>query len=108
MEIGVRAGMVRSIVDCKSSVNAFKSNYGNLAIKNESSAVFGEIYAQVFLRPSFLARLERDVEQKWKNSKGSSIQDSLREALVNGFAKPLLELIDYLEFQHVRYADWES
>lgn len=95
-------GMVRSVVDCKSSVYAFKNNYGNLAIKNDSSAIFQETYARVFLEPSFLSRLKAGVEQSWVASKGLSVQDSLRQALINGFSQPLLELIHYMEFQHVR------
>ncbi|XP_031556875.1 uncharacterized protein LOC116293574 [Actinia tenebrosa] len=103
MELGVRTGMVRSVVDCKSSVYAFKNNYGNMAIKNDSSAIFEESYARVFLETSFLSRLEEGVEQSWVASKGLSVQDSLRRALVSGFAQPLLELVHYMEFQHVRH-----
>lgn len=102
MELGVRRGMVRSVVDCKSSVYAFKNNFGSLAIKNDSSAVFEESYATIFLDPSFVSRLEEGVEQSWAASKGSSVQDSLRQALISGFAQPLLDLIHYMEFEHVR------
>ncbi|XP_020917030.1 uncharacterized protein LOC110254389 isoform X2 [Exaiptasia diaphana] len=108
MELGVKAGMVRSATDCQSSVYAFKNNYGKLAIKNESSAVLDEEYVQVFLEPRFLVELNKGVSEQWEKDKGRSIQDSLRSALIEGFGKPLLELIAYLEFKHIRHCPPDS
>ena len=102
--LGVQAGMVRSSIDCKAGLDAFKEKYPMVAQRNTSEAVLQEWYSKLFLNPQYLAKLGRGVNTRWQEQHaGQSVKEAIQEALVKGLGEPLLKLIHYLEFEHSRH-----
>ena len=96
--------MVRSSIDCKAGLDAFKEKYTMVAQKNTSAAVLEEWYTKLYLKPQYLKKLERGVNARWqKEHAGQSVSEAIREALVKGIGEPLLKLIHFLEFEHSRH-----
>ena len=99
--MGVKAGYVRAKIDCKSGLDAFKANYKLIASKRSASEVLNEWFAKYYLSADWVQKLLNDsVKSAWQTEKGKSVDKSLRDALVTGVGKPVLKLIDYLEFNH--------
>ena len=102
--LGVRAGMVRSSIDCKAGLDAFKEKYPQIAKRNSSIGVLDEWYVSLFLQPQYLARLYSGVNTRWKDEhSGQTVDEGIREALVKGFGEPVLNLIHFLEYEHSRH-----
>ena len=102
--LGVQAGMVRSSIDCKAGLDAFKEKYPMVATRNSSTGVLEEWYTQHYLKRSYLAKLEREVNASWRQQHGGqSVREAIKEALLKGIGQPLINLIHYLEFTHSRH-----
>ncbi|XP_015757731.1 PREDICTED: uncharacterized protein LOC107337124 [Acropora digitifera] len=102
--LGVQAGMVRSSIDCKAGLDAFKEKYPMVATRNSSTGVLEEWYTQQYLKRSYLAKLEREVNASWRQQHGGqSVREAIKEALLKGIGEPLINLIHYLEFTHSRH-----
>jgi len=96
--------MVRSSIDCKAGLDAFKEEYPEIAKANDSMGVLGEWSASLYLKPAYLANLDSGVNARWRiEHSGQSARDAIREALVKGFGEPVLNLIHYLEYEHSRH-----
>ena len=99
--MGVKAGFVRAKIDCRSGLDAFKNNHKLIASKRSVSEVLNEWYSKNYLRADMVhSLLNKTVQDAWFAEKGKAINDSLMDALVTGVGKPILKLIDYLEFNH--------
>lgn len=102
--LGVQAGMVRSSVDCKAGLDAFKERYPKVAQGNTPESVLEEWYTKLYLKPQYLARLERGVNKRWqKEHGGQNVTKAIKQALVKGLGEPLLNLIQWLEDEHSRH-----
>lgn len=96
--------MVRSSIDCKAGLDAFKEEYPEIAKANDSMGVLREWSASLYLKPAYLANLDSGVNARWRiEHSGQSARDAIREALVKGFGEPVLNLIHYLEYEHSRH-----
>ncbi|EDO31412.1 predicted protein [Nematostella vectensis] len=102
--LGVKSGMVRTKIDCVAGVDALKERYRVLSLANNSKGVLDDWYTANFKRPEYYSELEEGVNDKWtKNHKGMNVSDSILDALVKGLGQPLLDLINYLEGDHMRH-----
>lgn len=102
--LGVQVGMVRSSIECKAGLDAFKEKYPKVAHGDTPESVLEEWYTKLYLKPQYLARLERGVNKRWqKEHGGQNVTKSIKQALVNGLGKPLLNLIQWLENEHSRH-----
>lgn len=101
--MGVSAGMVRTKIDCRAGVDALKESYKQLSLANVSSGVLDEWYTKNFRKGTFLEGLEDGVDEKWTKENGRNVKESIRAALREGFGQPMLDLINYLEFDHMRH-----
>ena len=95
--------MIRTLIDCQAGVDALKESYRKLALANSSDGVLGEWFAKPYLEGDYLAGLESGVNDQWAASHGQSVNASIREALKEGLGEPLLELINHLQFDHMRH-----
>ena len=96
--------MVRSSIDCKAGLDALKEKYPMVAQLNTSEGVLKEWYTRLYLKPPYLAKLERGVNASWqKQHDGQTVKEAIREALVKGIGEPILKLINFLEFEHSRH-----
>ena len=99
--MGVKAGYVRAKIDCRSGLDAFKASYKLIASKRSASEVLNEWFASNFLDANMVPKLlTAAVKNAWLKEKGKTVSQSLKDALVSGVGKPVLKLIDYLEFNH--------
>jgi len=96
--------MVRSSIDCKAGLDAFKEVYPEIAKANNSMGVLREWSVSLYLKPAYLANLASGVNTRWRIvHSGQSARDAIKEALVKGFGEPVLNLIHYLEYEHSRH-----
>ena len=96
--------MVRSSIDCKAGLDAFKENYPEIAKANNSMGALKEWCVSLYLKPAYLADLNSGVNARWRTEhSGQSARDAIKEALVKGFGEPVLNLIHYLEYDHSRH-----
>jgi len=101
IKMGVKAGYVRAKIDCRSGLDAFKASYKLIASKRSASEVLNEWFASNFLDANMVPKLlTAAVKNAWLKEKGKTVSQSLKDALVSGVGKPVLKLIDYLEFNH--------
>ena len=92
--------MVRAQIDCKAGLDALKERYKSIGAKQTAEAVLQEWYAKLYLSSSFYKQLNTSVNDTWLRLYGKPIQESIKEALIDGFGKPMLKLMRYLEFNH--------
>ena len=96
--------MVRSSIDCKAGLDAFKEKYPKVAQSSSPEGVLDEWYAKLYLKPQYLAKLNRGVNERWqKEHAGQDVAEAIRKALVKGVGQPLSNLIHYLENEHSRH-----
>ena len=96
--------MVRSSIDCRAGLDAFKQSYSEISKANNSIGVLDEWYAELYLKPEYLAKLYSGVNAQWREEhSGQSVREAIKEALVKGFGEPVLNLIHFLEYQHSRH-----
>ena len=96
--------MVRATRDCVSGVDALKEKFRKISLANDSSGVLQEWFAKLYITDSFVQKLEEGVDDKWKaNHGGKNVTESVESALVDGIGQPLLDLINYLEFDHMKH-----
>ena len=104
MEMGVKAGMVRSVYSCKSGLDAFKAHYIKTARKNNPEDILKEeVFLKNFRKDFFIMNLSNEDRMQWLRMKGKEVSASIEEALVEGFGKPITEFIDYLEKRHIKH-----
>lgn len=101
VQLGVKSGMIRTVIDCLAGVNALKEKYRELSLANNAEGVLEEWFAKGYLNADYLAKLTKGVDDKWtKDHNGKNVNASLKEALKEGVGQPLLDLINYLENEH--------
>lgn len=101
VQLGVKSGMVRTVIDCQAGVDALKEKYRNLSLANSAEGVLTEWFAKSYLNANYLVNLSKGVDDKWtKDHNGKNVNASLKEALKKGVGQPLLDLINYLDNEH--------
>ncbi|XP_028399408.1 uncharacterized protein LOC114522845 [Dendronephthya gigantea] len=103
IDLGVKAGMVRSVEDCISGVDALKEKSKYLTKTNRSESVLDEEYTAPFQAKDFLDYVPESDLQLWIKNNKKTASSSIKEALTEGFGKPMLDLINYLEHEHIRH-----
>ncbi|XP_068748355.1 uncharacterized protein [Montipora capricornis] len=101
VELGVKSGMVRTVIDCQAGVDALKESYRQLSLAGNSEGILREWFAKGYLNPLYLLHLDDGVDVEWrKQHHGKSVNMSIQEALKEGVGQPLLDLINYLDIEH--------
>ena len=101
--------MVRTSIDCKAGLDAFKEKYPEIAKANNSLGVLREWSVSLYLQPAYLANLDSGVNSRWQiEHSGQSVKDAIKQVLIKGFGEPVLNLIHFLEYEHSRHCLPES
>ncbi|KAK3744963.1 hypothetical protein QZH41_008490, partial [Actinostola sp. cb2023] len=101
---GVTTGMVRTQIDCRSGVDAMKQIFKRISTTNDSREILKDWFTTQFQKASFLAGLEDGVDKQWQSKHaGKGISASIKDALVQGLGQPMLDLINYLDGEHMRH-----
>ncbi|XP_031569347.1 uncharacterized protein LOC116303878, partial [Actinia tenebrosa] len=102
--LGVTTGMIRTKIDCIAGVDALKQAFLKISLANDSIGVLQEWFTKLYLQKKYLSKLENGVEDSWANKHpGRNISTSIREALIYGIGQPMTDLLNYLEFDHMRH-----
>jgi hypothetical protein len=86
MDLGVKAGMVRSVYNCKSGLDAFKEMYEKIAKENKPEDILKEGFLAHFSKDLFTRSLSNEDRLQWMKMKGKEVSASIDEALVEGQA----------------------
>lgn len=101
VQLGVKSGMIRTVIDCQAGVDALKESYRQLSLSGKSDGILGEWFSKKYLNTKYLSELDKGVDEQWtKNHNGKSVNASVVEALKDGVGQPLLDLINYLDNEH--------
>ncbi len=99
--MGVEAGMVRAKIDCKAGLDAFIETYKRIGATRNGKSVLEEWFgAAIIKRIETQFNSANSLNKTWTAQNGKSIKQSVEEALIDGVGKPILKLMDYLEFNH--------
>ncbi|KAJ7372441.1 hypothetical protein OS493_018945 [Desmophyllum pertusum] len=104
MEYGVLVGMVRSVEECKAGINGLTASFRQISIKG-AKGIFEESFVKRLLQPEFLKNLTENTDESksWESKYGKSVNESLREFLVDNVGKPIDEFFTYLRKDHVQH-----
>lgn len=93
--------MVRTVVDCQAGVDALKESFKQISLAGKSEGIIKEWFASGYLNHLYLSKLAAGVNDQWsENHQGKNVTLSIIEALEEGVAQPLLDLINYLDVEH--------
>ncbi|XP_065060075.1 uncharacterized protein LOC135687446 isoform X2 [Rhopilema esculentum] len=103
MKYGVKAGMVRSVKDCKSGLNSLSSKFPEISANTETA-----IYEETFIKngikhKDYLKKLDSSVQGAWRSKYGKTVEGSLNAALLNDLGKPIKAFIDYVKLNYSRH-----
>ncbi|XP_068740560.1 uncharacterized protein [Montipora capricornis] len=101
LQYGVKAGMVRSVEECKAGIDSFKQEYFKIAQDGETG-----IYNETFMKPifdeSFLGSLKPEHLKQWQDDNGGkTVHDSLREYSLEYIGRPIYKVIRFLETENL-------
>lgn len=101
VELGVKSGMIRTVIDCQAGVDALKESYRQLSLAGKADGILSEWFAKGYLKTSYLSKLGSGVDEEWtEKNNGKNVNASIVEALKEGVGQPLLDLINYLNNEH--------
>lgn len=104
MEYGVLVGMVRSVEQCKAGINGLTSYFREISIKG-AKGVLEEDFVKRLLQYEFLEVLTNNSEEisTWEKKNGKSVNQSLRDSLVENIGKPIEDFFTYLRKDHMQH-----
>lgn len=102
MEYGVLVGMVRSVEECNAGINGLTSSFRNISIKG-AMGIFEEDFVKPLLQPEFLKAIDADESHSWVKKYKKSVNESLRDSLVENVGKPIDDLFTYLRTDHIQH-----
>eukprot|EP00794_Sanderia_malayensis_P012306 gene12306-13575_t len=102
LRLGVKAGMVQPKDVCKASIDALEQQYPGL-LDNGPNGVTDEVFGEILLTGSFTKGLPISEHDKWRQKYNKMMDESLKEALVDGFGKPWQDYVDYLKNEHLQH-----
>ena len=84
MQLGVKTGMVRSVHNCKSGIDAFKEDFSKIARDNDPNDVLSEWFVKLYLRADFSKSLSKGDRDEWMDKYKKSFEQSVNDSLVEG------------------------
>ena len=102
LQRGVTSGMVRSVDECKDGIECIKRSYLSLYTTRNPDSVLS--WAGVSYRiTKFVSGVEIPVLSQWIAKYGKNMTESLSEAVVKFVGLPMIDLLQYLENDHITY-----
>jgi succinyl-CoA synthetase beta subunit len=89
MRLGVKSGMVRSVYNCKSGLNAFKQHFKKTTKDNNPNDILEEPHVKRYREELYIEALSDDDTREWLRMKGKTVSASIDEALVEGQSPPV-------------------
>lgn len=103
LRLGKLHGMVYNQEACIASTNAIKAMYLQTSLKNETGILEEEPIKNI-LNDEYFSSITDEMEMSWRSKHdGKSVNESLKEYLVEYVGKPITDLFRYLDGEHRRY-----
>ncbi|XP_068722705.1 uncharacterized protein [Montipora capricornis] len=104
MKYGVAVGMVRSIEQCKAGINGLTATFRKISAYG-AMGIFEEAFVKLILHQNFIATLANDPKESilWERKYGKSVNESLREFVLDYIGKPIDDLFTYVRKVHIQY-----
>ncbi|XP_032218034.2 uncharacterized protein LOC5517661 [Nematostella vectensis] len=102
IKLGVKSGMVRSVEECETGLNAFKGTFPMIAQHNETG-ILKESFLKVALQPEYLNSLSNETIEILKSQTGKDVPQIVKDTLVANVGVPLKALIRYLEGEYASH-----
>ena len=103
MQLGIRTGMVRSKFNCIAGINAFKQYYKKISSDNNPNEVLSEWFVEHYITAEFSKDLSAEDRRKWIKKYRKTFMQSVNDSLIEGIGKPIVDLINYMERDHIRH-----
>jgi len=103
MKYGIKAGMVRSVEDCKSGLNSISGRFKQVSRKNKNAILEESFVRNGIKDKDYLKKLESTVQSSWRAKYKKSVQESIDEALINDFGKHIEMFIGYVKNNYSRH-----
>ena len=102
LQRGVASGMVRSLDECKDGMDCIKRSYLSLYTTRNPDSVLS--WAGVGYRiTKFISSVEIPLLSQWIAKYGETMSESLSEAVVKFVGLPVIDLLQYLENEHIAH-----
>lgn len=102
VKLGVKAGMVGSIEECRVGLDCINQVYPKLAESFREEDIMMESFRNPFLTPKFILRFH-NVSDLWFQKHKASIEESLAVSLINFVGVPMANLLRYLTRDHMKH-----
>lgn len=102
MKLGVKSGMVRSILGCQTGLNSFKMRFRVLTKHDNPRDILREKFVQSIRSNDFIEQLFPEARTKWLKDKGKHISESIDIALVEGIYTHVYDLDSRINVNDVR------
>lgn len=102
MRLGVEAGMVRSIDECKAGLDGLKNRYTDVAF-NGATGIYQSRLLKPFLESKFLSEMKADQLTEWKAKSGKSVNESLHEFILDHVGKPIDRMLRFIEDEYIQH-----
>lgn len=102
IELGVKAGMVGSVEECRVGLDCISQKYPKIAESFHEEDIMMESFGYPFLTGDFIMRFE-NASDLWLKKHKISIDQSMAYSLINYVGIPLANLLRYLTVDHMKY-----
>ena len=102
IKLGVKAGMVGSIEECRVGLDCISQVYPKIAESFREEDIMMESFRYPFLTPRFIIRFQNASELWFKKHK-THLEHSMAESLINYVGVPLVNLLRYLAGEHMKH-----
>ncbi|XP_032229067.1 uncharacterized protein LOC5504853 [Nematostella vectensis] len=104
LQLGVQAGMVRSIEECEGGLYSVKNEFRDISLGGEMG-VLNMSFAKQIMAEEYLSELHRQPSEllKWGRDRVTPVNGTLQDALIRYVGRPLHSLIRYLETNYSRH-----
>lgn len=107
MKLGVAAGMVRTIEECKAGLDGLKDKYREVAV-NGPTGIYEASFIKPFLAKDFISNMNDDQLSKWQGKYGKSASESLREFALEYVGKAIDHMLRFIKEEHIAHCAPDS
>ena len=102
IKLGVKAGMVGSIEECRVGLDCINQVYPKIAASFREEDIMMESFGYPFLTGAFIMRFQ-NVSELWLEKHGELLDQSVAKSLINYVGVPLANLLRYLAEDHMKH-----
>ncbi|KAL9963384.1 hypothetical protein ACROYT_G026894 [Oculina patagonica] len=102
MKLGVAAGMVRTVEECKAGLDGLRKAFRDVDV-NGPAGILNAKYMKKILVDGFLSKMKTSELDLWRIKQGKSVNESLRQFVIEYVGEPIQRALRYIEKEHLQY-----